>query len=298
MKLSVPRISITNIQAIRAIVVTIFSLAAVSNATAAQLYGIEYDTGNLYRISTANAALTLVGNTGITNLGSLDYRPSDGLLYAIRNEFVVDHSVGSLYRINPANAAATLVGSLGPEQVGEGSLVIAPNGTAYAAQMGFSDNPTLFKLNLDTAVPTTIGLITGGFHDINGLAWRSDNMLVGLDRVTDSLLAINPSTAVSSVIAAVSAPIGGVGGMAAIGDSGYFATGNFNGSNSLYSFNLNSGAHALIGSFSPTIAGVGIGSLALVVPEPASLSLAVLAIVPLFVRRRRYARRVPILVSA
>jgi hypothetical protein len=100
-------------------------------------------------------------------------------------------------------------------------------------------------------------------------------------------LAINPSTAASSLIAVVSPTVGGASGMAAIGDSGYFATGNFNGSNSLYSFNLNSGAHALIGSFAPTVAGVGISGLALVVPEPASMTLAALAIVPLFVRRRR-----------
>src|SRR4051812_21304996 len=175
MKRFLPRISITKIPLIHSTVVAI-SLTAVTNSARGQLYGIEYDTGNLYRISTANAALSLVGNTGISNLGSLEYRPSNGLLYAVRNEFVVDHSVGSLYRINPANAAATLVGSLGPQQVGEGALVIAPNGTAYATQMGFSDNPMLFKLNLDTAVPTTVGLITGGIHDINGLAWRSDNM--------------------------------------------------------------------------------------------------------------------------
>jgi hypothetical protein len=66
-----------------------------------------------------------------------------------------------------------------------------------------------------------------------------------------------------------------------------YNTGNFNGSNSLYSFNLNGGAHTLIGTFAPTIAGVGMSGLALVVPEPTSMTLAALAIVPLLVRRRR-----------
>ena len=289
MKRFVPRIAITNISVVRAIIVAIFSLAAVSNAAAAQLYGIENDTGNLYRISTADAALSLVGNTGISNLGSLEYRPSNGLLYGIRSQLIDGHLAGSLYRINPANASATLVGLLGPENVGEGGLVIATDGTAYATQMNFSDNPTLFKINLDTAATTTVGTISGGNHDINGLAWRSDNMLVGLDRVTNSLLVINPSTAASSVIAAVSSPVGAVGGMAAIGDSGYFSTSGPivpGASNSLYSFNLNSGAHTLIGSFAPTISGFGIGGLALV-PEPASVTLAALAIVPLFLLRRR-----------
>jgi len=283
-----PRIAPTSISAIRAIIIAIFSLSAASNAAGGQLYGIEYDTGNLYQISTANAALSLVGNTGASLLGSLEYRPANGFLYGIGSDPLnTGNGNGLLYRINPANASTTLVGSIGPEHVFEGGLVIAPDGTAYATNMNFNDNLALFKINLDTAATTMVGIISGGGHDINGLAWRSDNMLVGLDRVTDSLLAINPSTAASSVIAAVSAPIGGVGGMAAIGDSGYIATGNFNGSNSLFSFNLNSGAHTLIGSFSPTIAGVGISGLALVVPEPASLTLAALAIVPLLMMRRR-----------
>jgi Sulfatase-modifying factor enzyme 1 len=288
MKLFVPRISITKIPLIQSIVVAIFSLAAVTNSARGQLYGVENDTGNLYRISTANAALSLVGNTGASLLGSLEYRPSNGFLYAIGSDPLnTGNTNGLLYRINPANASTTLVGSIGPEHVFEGGLVIAPDGTAYATNMNFNENPALFKINLDTAATTTVGIISGGGHDINGLAWRSDNMLVGLDRVTDSLLVINPSTAASSVIAAVSAPIGGVGGMAAIGDSGYFATGNLSGSNSLYSFNLNSGAHALIGNFAPTIAGIGISGLALVVPEPASVTLAALAIVVALSLRNR-----------
>lgn len=289
MKRFVPRTSITNIHAIRAIVVAIFSLAAVTNSARGQLYGVENDTGNLYQISTANAALSLVGNTGASLLGSLEYRPSNGFLYGIgslHSPLGAGNGNGLLYRINPANASTTLVGSIGPEHVGEGGLVIAPDGTAYATQMNFVDHPTLFKINLDTAATTIVGIISGGDHDINGLAWRSDNMLVGLDRVTNSLLAINPSTAASSLIAVVSPLVGGASGMAAIGDSGYFATGKINGSNSLYSFNLNSGAHALIGSFAPTVFDVGISGLALVVPEPASVTLAALAIVPLLLVRR------------
>jgi uncharacterized protein DUF6923 len=289
----------TSISIVTAIVVAILSLAAVTNSARGQLYGVENNTGNLYRISTANAALSLVGNTGASLLGSLEYRPANGFLYGIGSDPLNSgNGNGLLYRINPANASTTLVGSIGPEHVFEGGLVIAPDGTAYATNMNFNDNPALFRINLDTAATTTVGMISGGIHDINGLAWRSDNMLVGLDRVTNALLAINPATAASSMISVVSPPLGGVSGMAAIGDSGYFATGNFNGSNSLYSFNLNSGTHTLIGSFAPTVAGSGISGLALVVPEPASVIFAALAIVPLFVRRRRYARQVSILVSA
>jgi Repeat of unknown function (DUF6923) len=265
--------------------------SAMTNSARAQLYGVEMDAGNLYQISTADASLSLVGNTGIRFLGSLEYRPSNGFLYAIGSQLVDGRAAGSLYRINPANASTTLVGSLGPENVAEGGLVIAPNGTAYATGMNFSTNPWLFTINLDTAATTFVGTISGGDHDINGLAWRSDNVLVGLDRVTNSLLAINPTTAASSRIAAVSPIIGAAGGMASSGDFGYFATSgpDVNGAtNSLYSFNLYSGAHSLIGSFAPTITSIfGISGIALVVPEPTSMSLAVLAVVPLLVRRRR-----------
>ena len=46
----------------------------------AQLYAVDFASQNLYTVSTSNAALTLVGNTG-QSLGSLEYRPSNGFLY-------------------------------------------------------------------------------------------------------------------------------------------------------------------------------------------------------------------------
>jgi hypothetical protein len=65
-------------------------------------------------------------------------------------------------------------------------------------------------------------------------------MLVGLDRESNSLLAIDPTTAASSVILGVASTVGAIGGMAAIGDSGFFATSGPSssptGSNTLYSF--------------------------------------------------------------
>src|SRR3954451_12390081 len=163
MKLFAPRISITNIPVVRAIVVVIYSLAAVTNSAHGQLYGIEYNTGNLDQISTANAALSLVGNTGASLLGSMEYRPANGFLYGISSDPLnTGNGNGLLYRINPASASTTLVGSIGPEHVFEGGLVIAPDGTAYATNMNFNDNPALFKINLDTAATTMVGIISGG----------------------------------------------------------------------------------------------------------------------------------------
>src|ERR1041385_5932059 len=113
MKRIVPRISRTNIPVVQAIVVAIFMLAAVTDSARGQLYGVENDTGNLYRISTANAALFLVGNTGASLLGSLEYRPANGFLYGIGSDPLnTGNGNGLLYRINPANASTTLVGSI------------------------------------------------------------------------------------------------------------------------------------------------------------------------------------------
>ncbi|HEY4232373.1 MAG TPA: PEP-CTERM sorting domain-containing protein [Lacipirellulaceae bacterium] len=261
----------------------LFGLSA--SAALGQLYGINNDNGNLYKISTADASLALVGNTGIAAIGSLEYRPSDGRLYGFTSG-----SNPNLYRIDRSNANATLVGPLSTVFDFEGALVLAPNGTAYAANLGSSLADGLFTINLDTAAVTTIGTISGGEHDINGLAWRSDGMLVGLDRVTNSLLAINPSTAVSTLIAPISVAVGAVGGMASAGNSGYFATaGPSSGSNQLYSFDLFTGASTLIGSFSPTITGSGISGLALAVPEPSTIALcglAGLAVAGVVARRR------------
>src|SRR4030095_16058444 len=112
-----------------------------------------------------------------------------------------------------------------------------------------------------------------GSHATNGLAWRrSDSMLVGLDREGNRLVAINPTTAVSSVILSLVPAIGGVGGMTTLNGVGYFNTASTSagipGSNELWQFNLTSGAHERIGSLAPTISsGEGISGLA-AIPEP------------------------------
>jgi hypothetical protein len=231
---------------------------------ATTLLGIDSDTGNLYQVSTANAALTLIGGTGIPSPADLQFAP-DGSLYCFT---VGTNSV--LYRIDPNTAQATAIGPLGLSLVFEGGLAITPDGIAYGCNAGTAAAAQLFELNLTTGKATVIGTISGGSHDIDGLAWRSDGMLVGLDRVANALLAINPQTAASSTIVVLSPVVGAIGGMTAVGDSGYFSTagpagisGHFPGSNELYAFNLFSGAYTNIGTFSPTIQGTGICGIAL-----------------------------------
>ena len=138
---------------------------------------------------------------------------------------------------------------------------------------------------------TIVATMSGGQRDVNGLAWRSDGMLVGIERVSNSLVQIDPSTGAVSTIATFPAGVvdlGALGGMAATGDTGYFACGNvystIPGSNALFSFDLYTGDYQLIGAFDPAPTGLGIGGLA--VPEPGSLLLLAL-IASVVVGRRR-----------
>ena len=60
------------------------------------LIGVEMNSGMLWRIERADAALTEIGPTGITGFGALEFNPNDGFLYGVRFGDVAD---SALYRI-------------------------------------------------------------------------------------------------------------------------------------------------------------------------------------------------------
>jgi hypothetical protein len=261
---------------------------------AGPLFAIDNDTGNLYQVSTSNASLALVGNTGLVGFGGIEFAPN-GTLYGVTSSF---QPTPSLYTINPLTAAATLKGPLGIGFVFEGALAFAPDGTAYGANGGDAGNDKLFKINLSTGAATVLGTLAGS-HDIDGLAVRSDGMLIGLDRVTNSLLVIDPVSLAISTLATLVPTVGGVGGMTADGSTGFFSTsgpgGSNPGSDSLYSFNLFTGSSALIGTFPGAIQGNGISGLAAtpaVAPQPATGILVALGGLGLLTYRCR--RRAPL----
>lgn len=237
-----------------------------------ELFGIHQDTGDLWKISTVDASLTQVAQLGVTPMGSLELAP-DGYLYG----FTVGVAPNpTLYKIDTQTYDMSAVGPIGLDFVFEGALAFGSAGEAYGVNSKASENPKLFSIDLNTGQGSEIGIISGGPHDFNGLAWRSDGMLVGIDSVTNALLSIDPSNAISVEIAILDPILGAVGGMAAIGDVAYFVTAGPDidtdfGTNSLYSIDLFTGDTLFIGSFDGTIDGNGFSGLA--IPEPATLLL-------------------------
>jgi len=261
-----------------------FVVALFASPAHGQLIGVEEDTGKFFAISTADSSMQLIDSTGIAGLGAMEFNPMDGFYYG----FTTGASP-SLYRftIPPTldHVTSELVGPLGVFAF-EGGIAFSPNGTAYAVNGGVTV-PVLLTLNLTTGAATVVNSFAGR-HDIAGLGWRGDGMLIGLDSTDNSLLTIDPQTAAVTTLDGVAATVGGIGGMALNGDLGYFVTAGplaiRPGSNELYRFDPLTGEQFFVGSFDQRILGTGFSGLTFV-PEPATLAL--MALGGLVLARRR-----------
>jgi hypothetical protein len=272
--------------------------ASASAQTGAGLWACDW-SGNLYNVNTSNASLTFIGSTGVGLLGALEFGPN-GTLYGINS---AGGSGSSLYAIDPNTAAATFIGSLGYDGMLEGGLTFSPGGVAYAVEHfnGTSSLNDLVTVDLNTGAATNVATIGTSYHDINGLVWRSDGMLVGLaDDAAGGLATIDPGTGAFSTIAPLTFSVGAIGGMTTDYSSGtnYLGTGIVNGAdlfpgtNSLYTFDAFTGATSYVGMFSGYNDPDGISGLAYAnattVPEPATMGLFGLGLAGLgFIRRRR-----------
>jgi len=273
----------------RLLVVATLAIFVAVPVAQAQLIGVEEATGNLYNISMVDASVTLIGGLGFGDVGALEYNPYDGVLYALTTGdnamlYQIDLSPGldQVLSVDP-------IGELGIFAY-EGGLAFAPNGTAYAVNGGTTVSG-LLTLDLNTGEATVVGVLdSGARRDIAGLGWRSDDILVGVDSTTNTMLTIDPTTAVTSYIED-SAIMGSVGGMVIFEDAAYYATAKqwaqTPGSNMLYTFDPLTGVQTGVGSFTSLDSNQfsGISGLA-IVPEPATLGLVIMGCCALLRRRK------------
>lgn len=265
----------------------IIALCAITcltvRASATGLVGIDGDSGDMFRISTLDASMEKIGSTGLVNT------PADLALGIDGNYYTFGGGQSAaLIRISPLTYQPTTIGQLGIGFVVEGGMAIAPNGTAYGTSLGTS----LFTINLETGEATVIGAITGSTQPINGLAWRSDGKLIGLEQGTGNLFAIDPQTAVSQFITDFTATSGPAGAMAIVDGVGYFNTGGpypnpgIPGYDTLWRFDPFTGASEKVGPLGPTfVSSRGmIGMTA--VPEPELIVIDLLYLAMLSRRRR------------
>ena len=247
------------------------------------LIGVEGNTGKLYRISPFDAKVTYLADTGIDRLDALESGP-DGFLYGFGETLP-----NPLYRIDPVTLAPTFVAFLDHTSF-EGGIAFAPDGRVYATNGDSAFPPELMRLDLSNGHVTVVGVMAAQ-GDVNGLMWRGDGKLVGIDRVSNSLVQINPNTAAMSVVAPLTPLLGAGGGMAVLDGTVYFTTAGpgagIPGSNELWTVDPFTGAHQRVGSFSPTLSGWGITGLATIVPEPGSAVLLGAAGAGLALCRRR-----------
>lgn len=123
------------------------------------LYGVEFDTGNLYSIDKTTNATTFIGATGIN-------RPSSIAIDSFNTAFVIEtFGSGTLFRIDlTTGAILSTIGS-----VGEGITAMAFDDTnvLYGVGIGTDD---LYRIDTTTAAGTTIGHLP--FNDVRGMSFQ------------------------------------------------------------------------------------------------------------------------------
>jgi len=264
-------------------------VAAASTVGAYELVGIEWDTGDLYGISTADASLTLIGKTKVTGGADLALAP-DGYLYTFSTgDFCVP------YRIDPFSATTMSKDPFFVEgnKVFEGALAFDEGGNGWAANIGDADEPHGMLMHFGE-----MGYLGGGMtikdqigefpHDINGWVDFDDTSLIGIDRETNAIVKVFKSNLDIVQIKALDFKVGEIGGLTALNGKYYIATGNetviYGGTNSLYELDPSTWDTKLIGKFSITTLGFsGIAP----VPEPATMTGLAVACLYLVRRARR-----------
>jgi len=171
------------------------------------LYGVAAD-GNLYAISTTNAAATRIGPLGTSALNGLVFS-TQGTLYGSGGT--------SLYTIDTSTGAASLVGSTGSTTLVSAGDLAFLNGTLYETV----ENPqakysALISVSTVNGAATLIGTMVNdpnayGLVNAGGTLYMVDGK---------QLYTVDPATAVASLVHSYDAPgLSGANGAAYAGEA-------------------------------------------------------------------------------
>ena len=258
-------------------------MAAVAAATTLQAYAepaiaitannrlLAFDTttpGSVY------IDVPITGLAGGDFLLGIDFRPSDGKLYALANS-------GTIYTINVATGATTFVSTLAADPTDTTNPFTGLSGTSF----GIDFNPVVdrlrvvsnteqnLRINVNTGAVITDGNLSPGDPSITGAAYANNfagatsTTLYVIDSASDSLQIVNPPN--NGNLNTVG-PLGGdapeVIGFDISSSTGIaYASAVVSGGNSnLYTINLTTGlatAIATIGAGNPQVTDIAVAPL-------------------------------------
>jgi len=255
-------------------------LAASANVQAIDIYAVT-EGGILARFDSATPGtvpqLGLVTGLGAgESVVALDFRPSNGKLYALSKDAA---SAGRLYSVDRTTGAATLVGTLAADPAD----IDNPYTTLAGTKFGINFNPISDRLRVvsnvgmnirvspnnglvitDPAInPGTANIV--GVAYINSYAGAASTTLYDIDSSSDSLLIQNPPNNGSlTTVGALGVDFTDIAGfdIVTLGADNYgYATLTVGGTVGLYSINLSTGAASALGNVGGDLPAIGLAIL-------------------------------------
>ena len=211
--------------------------------------------------ATVRTTVPLVGLQGGENLVGIDFRPTDGMLYAVG-------SSGRIYTINTGTGVATVKSTLAADATDTTAPFTALNGSDYGVDFNpvadrlrvVSNTGQNLRINVDSGATTTDGAINGGAPNAavtasaytNSFAGTGTTTLFALDTANDTLFLQNPpNNGTLSLPVSLGVDAGAVNGLDidARTNLGY-AVLTVGGARNLYTINLgaSSGAATAVGA--------------------------------------------------